>query len=60
MEGGTEVASQGKTSKVFVGRYADTDSLRDGNSHERKKSAHWFQPCLFLLVHFDDQCAMGY
>lgn len=40
MEGGTEVASQGKTSKVFVGRYADTDSLRDGNSHERKKSAH--------------------
>lgn len=60
MEGGTEVASQGKTSKIFVGRYAYTDSLRGGNSHECKESAHWFQPCLFLLVHFDEQYAMGY
>lgn len=32
----TKVASQGKTSKLSVGRCAYADSLRGGNSHKRQ------------------------
>lgn len=59
MEESTKVASQGKTSKISVGRCAYIDSLRNGN-----RSGNRVSPLLstmpFLLVHFDEQYAMDY